>query len=68
MGLMLAIENNSPVQVRMRRFADLYNAPPLAVMGGGPKYILKLGQDDLGMPWRVQIVASGLVTVCGLGT
>ena len=65
-GMTFQSQGDTAVHVQLRRFAGSYHAPAVPVDGDGPIFALKLGADDLAIPWHVKVLGSGPVRVCGL--
>jgi hypothetical protein len=63
-GGLTVVPGGAPVEVRLRRFAADFSAPPLAPVQPGTALTLRMAPDAAPLPWRVQLSAAQPFEAC----
>jgi hypothetical protein len=66
-GIVVRALGGQGVEVKLRRFGDVFANPPVGVVPPGRATLLRLPSDAAKQPYRLQAASAGPMALCGPG-
>jgi hypothetical protein len=66
-GIVVRALGGQGVEVKLRRFGDVFANPPVGVVPPGRAELLRLPSDAAKQPYRLQAASAGPMALCGAG-